>query len=72
MDEVNPGLGQRARCVDDFADTVEVVIVAAEVGDAVPAIWAGEVQNLVVARLVPSDFFRGDQCFAKGECFAED
>ena len=45
VDEINALLSQRARCVDDFADTVEVVIVAAEVGDAVPAIWAGEVQN---------------------------
>ena len=45
MDEVNPGLGQRTRYVDDLADTVEVVMVTAEVGDAVKTIWAGEVQN---------------------------
>ena len=40
MDEIDPGLGQRARCVDELADAIEVVIVAAEVGDAMKAVRA--------------------------------
>ena len=71
MDEVNPGLGQRTRCVDDLADTVEVVMVAAEVGDAVQTIWAGEVQNAGIASFVPGDLLCGNQVLAKRQSFAE-
>lgn len=58
--------------MDDLADTAEVVMVATEVGDAVPAIWAREVQNGVIAGLVPGHIFRCDQALAKGKCLAED
>ena len=58
--------------MDDLADTAEVVMIAAEVGDAVPAIWAREVQNGVVAGLMPGHIFWSDQGLAEGKCLAED
>ena len=58
--------------MDDLADTAEVVMIAAEVGDAVPAIWAREMQNSVIAGFVPGHIFRRDQSLAKGKCLAED
>ena len=36
MDEINPGRSQWARCMDDLADAIEVVIISAEVSDAMP------------------------------------
>ena len=76
MNEVNPGLGQRTRRVDNLAtaleSVIEVVIVAAEVGYAVPAIWTREVQHIGIAGLVPSDLFGCDQRFAQRQSFAED
>ena len=58
--------------VNDLANAIEVVMVAAEVGDAVPAIRARKVQNGVVVGLVPGHIFWSDQSFAQSQCFAED
>jgi len=71
MDEIDPGLGQWARCVDELADAIEVVIVATEVGYAMKTIWTREVQNVGIAGLVPGDLFRCEQLFAKGKCLTE-
>ena len=57
MDEVNPSLGQRTRRMDDLTNTFKVVIVAAEVGDAMQTIWAREVQDILASCFMPSDLF---------------
>jgi hypothetical protein len=58
--------------VDYLAGAIEVVLATAEVGDAVPAIGAREVENVGIASFVPGHIFWCDQGFTKSECFAED
>ena len=58
--------------VNYLANAIEVVALTAEVGDAVPAVGAREVQNVGIASFVPGHIFWCDQGFAKGQCFTED
>ena len=37
----------------DFTDSREVVMVATKIGDAVPAVWSGEMKNVGISGDMP-------------------
>ena len=59
MDEIDPGLRERTRGVNDLALTCQIEVAATKVGDAVPSIGAREVKNMEIACLMPCHLLRG-------------
>ena len=50
----------------------KVVVAAPKVGDAVPSIGAREVENMLIASLMPSELLWCNQLFAKGKSLSKD